>query len=77
MAFNPRKALDTIVPTKQAIEDARRPGEALEPSREEILNYTFRPGQVVKDRVTGKEVKILAADRGDYVLRGQSGRTPE
>jgi len=67
--FNPRKVLDTLVPTKQEMEETRKPAEALEPIKEEVLGFAFRPGQVVRDKVTGKEVKILAADRGDFVVK--------
>jgi hypothetical protein len=50
------------------MEETRKPGEALEPQREEVLGFTFKPGQVVRDKVTGKAVRILAADRGDFVV---------
>lgn len=67
MSFNPRKALDTLVPTKQTMESTRDPAVPLDPSREDVLAYRFKPGQVVRDKVTGKTVKVLAADRADLV----------
>lgn len=34
-----------------------------EPDRYEILNYAFIPGEKVKDKVTGKEVIVIAGER--------------
>lgn len=59
-----------MVPTKQTLEKTRDPGVDLDPSREDVLAYQFKPGQIVLDRITGKEVKILAADRGDLITKG-------
>lgn len=67
--YNPFQALDVMVPTKKDLEATRKPGQELHPTREEILAYQFKPGEVVKDRVTGKPVKVLAADRTYIVKR--------
>lgn len=77
MPFNIRKALDAIVPTKQDLEVTREKAPELDQTREEVLAYQFKPGQVVRDKVTGKEVKILAADRGDYVVTARTSEAPE
>jgi len=69
VAYNPFKALDTMVPTKKDLEAKRKPGEELHPTREEVLAYQFKPGQIVKDKVTGKPVKVLAADRAEIVRK--------
>ncbi|RLA98617.1 MAG: hypothetical protein DRG83_14275 [Deltaproteobacteria bacterium] len=68
--YNPFKALDTMVPTKKDLEAKRKPGQELYPTREEILAYQFKPGEVVRDKVTGKAVKILAADRAEIIKKG-------
>ena len=70
MAYNPFKALDTMVPTKKDLEAKRKPGEELHPTREEVLAYAFKPGEVVRDKVTGKAVKVLAADRAEIIKKG-------
>jgi len=69
VVYNPFRALDAIVPIKKDLENTRKPGQELHPCREEILAYQFKPGQIVKDRVTGKPVKVLAADRTYIVKR--------
>jgi len=69
--YNPFKALDTMVPTKKDLEAKRKPGQELYPTREEVLAYQFKPGQIVKDKVTGKPVKVLAAARTDIVKGGE------
>lgn len=69
MAFNPQKTLDTLIPTKQGVDDIKKKKGELDPSKEEVLGYAFTTGSLARDRVSGKIVKIIDSARGDFVIK--------
>lgn len=77
MPIDPRKIIDTLVPTTQEAEGLKEKARPLDPAREETLGYEFRIGQQVIDKVTGQPAKILGAERGSHVVKHKPVETPE
>jgi len=57
------KTLDVMRRARSNWEQAEKAAQAQRMTREAILNLRFRPGQRVRDKVTGEEVEIYAGTR--------------
>jgi len=57
------KTLDVMRRARSNWEQAEKAAQAQRMTREAILNLRFRPGQKVRDKVTGEEVIVYAGTR--------------
>jgi len=57
------KTLDVMRRLRASWEEAEKAAQAQRMTREMILNLRFRPGQRVRDKVTGEEVIVHAGTR--------------
>ena len=75
MKFNPTEVMDHITKAQEPwlVDPAQRP--KLRAVREEVLGLKYRPGEIVKDSVSGKEVEIIGGTRETVTIStpGSSG----
>ena len=74
MTFNHIGTLDALTVSNQEIDKARDPEKPFNETREDILGFTFQPGQRVLDLVTRKEVTILDGQRADYITQRDAAK---
>jgi len=67
-----RAIIDRIVEATVDVAELRE-APPPRPRREEVLALRYRPGQRVRDRVTGKEVEVLAGTRRTAPVQAARG----
>lgn len=60
MPVDHRSNMDLITRSRIGMRDLKDKARGMLKTKEEVLGYTFRPGDVVIDKETGEEVIILA-----------------
>jgi len=63
-----RKIIDLMTPLRQLAEEHRKNTPLKETEPERLWGMKFRPGQKVRDKVTGEEVEILAGERATVTV---------
>ena len=65
-----RKTLDRITNLETERKEAIKDLDTKDLTEEEVAGLAYRRGQVLKDKITGKEVKILAGKRASITFSG-------